>query len=304
MRQPSIDDLTAFLAIAEHRSFRRAAPALGVSPSALSHAMRTLEDRVGVRLLNRTTRTVALTESGARLVERLRPAMASIRDALGEAAEGGEVLRGRIGINTIEYGALLLLRSVVGSFSERHPQVSIEITVDHALVDLVCSGFDAGVRFQDQVPLEMVAVPIAPPAAMVAFASPAYLEGRPVPADPSDLMGHRCIRRRLGNGAILRWRFEHAGRAIVVDPPGFLTLDSPGTIITAALCGVGIGFAPSHHVDEHFGSGRLVQLLGGFCPRFPGHCFYYPAARHPTRAFAAFVEHLRAHLGSADARLT
>ena len=298
MRPPTLDNFVAFLAIAEHRSFRRAALALGVSPSALTHTMRALEDRVGVRLLNRTTRSVALSEAGTRLADRLRPAMAIISDALGEVAENGDRLNGRISINAMEYGAQLLVERAIGPFQELYPDVSFEIVADPALVDLVAAGFDAGVRFRDQVPSDMIAVPIAPPAAMVAVASPSYLNGRSTPVEPADLLGHRCIRQRLTTGAIYRWEFQCRGRTVLINPPGSITLNSINVIVRAALSGLGIAFTPLHYVNDHLREGQLVQLLRDHSLPFDGHCFYYPSARHPTRTFATFVQHLRTQSAS------
>ncbi|WP_207478723.1 LysR family transcriptional regulator [Arenibaculum pallidiluteum] len=298
MKQPTLAELTAFLHVAEHLSFRRAAVALGLSPSALSHTIRGLEARLGAPLINRTTRSVALTEAGLRLAERLRPAVTSIAEAISELAEDGDRLVGRICISTMEYGGRLLIGDVIGEFQASHPEVEFEICVDHALVDIVGSGCDAGVRFRDQVPPDMVAVPIGPPVSMVAFASPGYLDGRTHPAVPSDLLTHRCIRQRLATGAIYRWQFECDGRAVAIDPQGPLTCNNLGLIVLAALRGLGIGFAPSHHVRPFLESGELVQLLAEFSPSFEGHCLYYPRSRHRTRTFAAFIEHVRSRSGS------
>lgn len=293
MRQPALDDLKAFLAIAEHRSFRRAARALDVSPSALSHTMRTLEARLATRLLNRTTRTVSLTEAGAHLAQRLHPAIASIADALGEVQEASEHLTGRIRITAPEYGAQILVQEVIGGFQALHPDVEIELVIDPALADLVADGFDAGIRFRDQVPADMVAVPISPPSVMVAVASPGYLRAHAAPASPADLLEHRCIRQRMASGAVYRWEFEERGHPVLIDPLGMLTLNTSALVASAALQGLGIAFVLSHVVQDHCRSGRLIQLLAGHSPPFEGQCFYYAAARHPTRAFASFVDHLR-----------
>ncbi|XYD11825.1 LysR family transcriptional regulator (plasmid) [Methylobacterium sp. NMS12] len=202
MRQPHLNDLAAFLAIAETQSFRRAAFALQVSHSALSRAMRTLEARLGVRLLNRTTRSVAPTEAGERFAARLRPALVDVDDAIAELRDLGDELAGRIRITTMEYGATLLIERGLIAFQVRHPGVEIELVVDAALVDLVAAGFDAGVRLRDQVPPDMAAIPIAPASTLAAAAAPAYLARHPAPARPADLLGHRCIRQRLASGAI------------------------------------------------------------------------------------------------------
>lgn len=293
MRQPSLNDLSAFLAIAERGSFRQAARQLGVSPSALSHSLRALEDRLGARLLNRTTRSVALTEAGNCLAERLRPAMAGMADALSAVADNGEHLKGRIRISTGEYGAKLLVGGAIAEFRQRHPGVEFELIVDNALVDIVADGFDAGVRFHEQVPPDMIAVPITAPARMVAFASPSYLARRGTPTTPAHLLGHECIRQRLLSGAIYRWEFEDAGRSLLVEPRSSITLNSIAVIIQAALAGLGVGFVPSHHMAKQFEDERLIPLLQDYSPKFDGQSFYYPSLRHPTRAFRAFVDQVR-----------
>lgn len=296
MKQPTLNDLTAFLLIAEHLNFRRAASTLGVTPSALSHTIRILERRVGTQLLLRTTRNVALTEAGARLADRLRPSVAGIAQALGELADSGDTLSGRIAITTSEYGGRLIAEGAVASFRTANPKVSFEISVDHALTDLIASGCDAGIRLREQVPPDMVALAIGPPVTMVACASHGYLRERPAPKTPDDLIGHECIRQRLSSGAVYRWEFEHNGKAIVVEPRGSLTCNNHVNIVATALTGQGIAFVPNHYVDLHLASGALAQVLGDYSPPFDGLCLYYPISRHPTKTFSAFVAHVRAVL--------
>ncbi|ARP82251.1 hypothetical protein CAL12_16465 [Bordetella genomosp. 8] len=293
MKQPTLAELTAFLRVAEHLNFRRAALTLGVSPSALSHTIKGLEARIGALLVKRTTRSVALTEAGQRLAQRLTPAIASIDAAFTELADIGDTLTGRICISTMEYGGRLLLEDAVAGFQAMHPDVEFEIRVDHALVDIVAAGCDAGVRFRDQVPPDMVAIPIGPPVAMVAFASPAYLRDRPPVAQPHDLLAHRCIRQRLSSGAIHRWRFERDGRGITIDARGPLICNNLSLIVLAALRALGIGYVPSNHVEPYFESGALTPLLRDFSPPFDGHCLYYPRNPHHAPTFAAFLNHLR-----------
>jgi len=296
--RPRLDDLAAFLAIAEHGSFRRAAVGLRLSPSALSHTMRALETRLGVRLLNRTTRSVALTDAGARLAGQLRPALAGVDNAIADLRDEAERLSGCIRITTVEYGATLLIERGIAQFQEQHPQVEIELLVDAALVDLVAGGFDAGVRFRDDVPSDMVVIPMAPRTSLVAAAAPAYLARHPTPSRPADLLDHRCIRQRFASGVFYRWEFEDAGHSITIDPPGSLTVNSLSAIVTAAVCGAGICYVPAHHVAALIEAGQLVRLLEAYSSRFDGHCLYYPPSRHPTRAFSAFIEHLRNSAGS------
>lgn len=291
--RPLLDDLAIFLAIAEHGSFRRAAVLLDLSPSALSHAMRALESRLGARLLNRTTRSVGLTEAGARLAERLRPALSSVESAIAELRDDADELSGQIRITAVEYGAVLLLARGLTEFQARHPLVQVELVIDAALVDLAAGGFDAGVRFRDDVAPDMVAIPISPRSSLVAAAAPGYLANHPTPRLPTDLLAHRCLRQRFANGRIYRWEFEDGGRPVTIDPPGTLTSNSLTAIVAASVRGAGVCYVPIHHVAAQIASGQLVRLLEEYSPTFDGHCFYYPPSRHPTRAFSAFVEHLR-----------
>ncbi|MBC7799766.1 MAG: LysR family transcriptional regulator [Gemmatimonadaceae bacterium] len=293
MRRAGLTDLTAFMAVAEHRSFRAAAIALSVSPSALSHAMRGLEARVGVRLLNRTTRSVALSESGERLLGRLRPAMQTIDEALAELGETSDRLKGRIRINAMENGAMALLRSVVIFFVKNHPDVEIDIVTEGAMVDIVAGGFDAGVRLLEAVPRDMVTVPIGPESGFAAVASPNYLAKGHVPMTPADLLEHRCIRFRFVSGAIYRWEFEKRGQSVAIDPPGSLTLDNMNVVVEAALQGAGIALVWRQQVVDHIAGGRLVRLLEDWTPSFPGLHLYYPKNPHLPKAFTEFLNHLR-----------
>jgi DNA-binding transcriptional LysR family regulator len=288
-----LDDLGIFLLIAEKGSFRRAAALLDLSPSALSHAMRVLETRLGVRLLNRTTRSVALTDAGARLAERLRPALVSVENAIAELRDDADQLSGRIRITSTEHGAALLLDRGIAEFQERHRLVEIELVIDAALVDLTTGGFDAGVRFRDDVPPDMAAIPISPRTALAAAAAPAYLAGHLPPERPADLMHHRCIRQRFASGHIYRWEFKDEGRAVTIDPQGMLVSNSLPAIVAAAVRGAGICYVPLHHVAAQLASGQLVRLLEDYSLTFNGNCFYYFPSRQPTRAFSALVDHLR-----------
>lgn len=296
MQRSSFNELSVFLAVAEHRSFRRAAAELEVSPSALSHALRVLEQRLGVRLLNRTTRSVALTDAGARLAARLSPAFAIVDDALAEARDEADELGGRIRITTMEHGAQTLMSDVV-AFQRLHQRVEFELVVDVALVDLAADGFNAGVRLREQVPPDMVALPIGPVTSFTAAAAPDYLALYGEPLTPSDLLAHRCIRQRLSSGTIYRWEMETDGREVVIDPPGTLATNSFPAIVAAAVAGAGVCFVPEHHVRSHIEAGRLIRILEAFSPSFDGLCLFYPLYRQQTRAFAALLEHLRRRTG-------
>ncbi|TNC47294.1 LysR family transcriptional regulator [Rubellimicrobium rubrum] len=293
MRQAGLAHLVSFLAIAEHGSFRKAAEALGQSPSALSHAVRGLEERLGQRLLNRTTRSLALTDAGRLLLARVGPAMRTIQDAQAELAEASDHLRGRIRINAMESGAMALLRSAVAHFAHHHPEVEIEIVTDTSLVDIVAAGFDAGVRLREAVPLDMVAVPIGPEAAFAVVAAPGYLSVIPPPASPADLARHRGIRLRFPGGVISRWEFERRGEAAVFDPPSGLTLDSLNVVVEAALQELGLAWVPLDLVADHIAAGRLVRMLEEWSPAFPGLCLYYPSQRHHAKALSEFIRRAR-----------
>lgn len=289
----SLSELEAFLIVAEQGGFRRAAAMLHVSPSAISHAMQSLESRLGVRLLNRTTRSVALTEAGARFADRLRPALTDVDQAVAELRDESREVLGKIRITTMEHGAKLLIdRDIVG-FMARYPKVEIELVVDVALTDLVAAGFDAGVRLREQVPADMIAVQLQMRTSFVAAASPAYLETHPAPRHPSELLQHRCIRQRLASGDVYRWEFEDGKRPLTIDPPGMLTLNNQNAIIAAALAGAGICYVPAGLIEKHVRRAELKCVLADFTPEFDGLCLYYPPSRIATRAFAALVEHLR-----------
>jgi DNA-binding transcriptional LysR family regulator len=293
MPRPVLSELTAFIAIAEQRSFRAAARLLEVSPSALSHSMRGLEARLGVRLFNRTTRSVALTESGEQLLRRARPAMADLEDAVTEVAAGRDRPTGSIRISCAESGAQALVREVLPGFLASYPEIQVEFIVDGRMVDIVADGFDAGIRLLEAVPRDMIAVRFGPDMRMIAIATPAYVSEHGTPLVPHDLARHRCIRFRFDSGTIYRWDLEHRGKCINVDVPGPLTLGNTTLMIEAALSGIGIAWVPEDRVIEHLASGRLVQLLADWSPYFPGFCLYYPANRHPPTALRLFAQAVR-----------
>jgi DNA-binding transcriptional LysR family regulator len=287
------DELAMFLAIAELGSFRRAAAELRITPSALSHALRAFESRLGVRLVNRTTRSVRLSDAGLRLAERVRPALAAIDDAVAEARDESKSLSGRILITAMEHGAKLLLQHGLARFQRLNPEVEIEVVIEPTLADLVKDGYDAGVRLRDDIPPNMTMIPLAPEVSFVVVASPGYLATHTAPESPKDLLGHRCIRQRFASGAVYRWEFDALGRTVSIDPPGSLISNNSKVIIAAALEGCGVAYVPLHDVRELIASGDLVSLLKGCTPTIGGHCFYYPRAHQQTRAFSALVEDLR-----------
>jgi DNA-binding transcriptional LysR family regulator len=289
MSRPTLNDLAAFAAVAEHRSFRKAADALGVSRSALSHTLLGLEKNLGVRLLNRTTRSVAPTDAGARLLARLDPVLRDLDAALDVLAEARGP-SGTLRINANRAAARLLLREVVPTYLARHPDVELDLVTEGRLVDIVEQGFDAGVRLGEAVPRDMVAIRLTSDARFLAVASPAYLAGHAPPAVPDDLRRHACIRQRLPSGKRYRWEFAKRGQEIAIDPPGRLTLDDNDLMVQAAADGLGVAFVSENSARPLLESGRLVTVLENWCPRIPGLMLYYPGHRHVPSALRAFID--------------
>lgn len=293
MLRAGLSELTAFIAIADAGTFRAAARALGVSPSALSHAMRSMEARLEVRLFNRTTRSVALTEEGQRLLQRVRPAMADLEQAVNEAAAARGKPSGSVRINCSEAGAIPLIRHVLPAFVERYPDIRVEFVVDTRLVDIVADGYDAGIRVHEAVPRDMIAVRFGPDMRFAAIASPAYLQGRQPPRAPDDLAQHRCIGFRFESGALYRWDLQQHGRSASIAVDGPLTLGNLNLMVEAALAGIGIAWVPENEVAEHLAAGRLVHLLQDWSQPFDGLCLYYPANRHAPTALSLFAQAVR-----------
>lgn len=293
MAKPTLADLTAFAAIVAHRSFRKAADELGLSPSTLSHLMCALEASMGVRLLHRTTRSVSPTEAGKRLVERLRPVLRDLDGALAEVDTARSCPGGTLRINASETAARLLLGSVVPAFLARYPDMSLDLVTDGRLIDIVAEGFDAGVRLSEAVPQDMIAVRLGGDTRFVAVAAPAYLSAHPPPQTPDGLKGHACIRVRMPSGKLYRWEFEKHGQALAVDVPGPLTLDHIGLTADAAAAGLGIAYVPEQAVRSHIERGTLATVLDDWCPWIPGLCLYYPGRRHVPSGLRAFIEVLQ-----------
>jgi DNA-binding transcriptional LysR family regulator len=293
MLTPGFSELNAAAAIAARKSFRAAANDLGISPSALSHAVASLESRLGVRLFNRTTRSVSLTPAGEQFLTRVKPAMSEIADAMHEVNEQRSTPAGLIRINTSEGAGEQILAPIVTEFLRRYGDVQLEIVTEASLVDIVADGFDAGVRLAEMVPRDMISIPIGKTQRHVVVAAPSYFTTRTQPRSPSDLKEHVCVRYRLAGGSIYRWEFEKRGQILAVDITGPLTLDSDRLILLAALEGAGLAYVNEWSARKALAEGRLVQVLSDWTPSYPGLCLYYPSHRHLAAAMRAFTDMIR-----------
>lgn len=283
-----------FLAVAEERSFTRAAAKLGISQSALSHSMRRLEAKLGLRLLTRTTRSVSPTEAGERLIDTLRPAFDEIDDKLASLTELRDRPAGTVRITSSAHAARAVLWPVVERLTAGNPDVNVEISVDGGLVDIVSHRFDAGVRLGERLDQDMIAVPISPRLRMAAFAAPDYLERHGTPQTPYDLARHNCIGLRMAtSGGLYAWEFERDGKELKVKTEGQLIFNDADMIVAAALAGRGIAFTIEGHVARHFADGSLVRVLEDWCEPFDGYYLYYPSRRQPSPAFSLVLEALR-----------
>ena len=293
MKRVRSTDLAIFLAIANHLSFRKASVELGVTASALSHALRAIEERLAVRLVNRTTRGVALTEAGERLFDRIRPAFLDIDAALDDLNNFRDQPHGKLRINAARASTKLVLLPIVSRFLKAYPSVEVEIVIDDALVDVVSSGFDAGVRFGESIAADMIAVPIGPRHRFAVVAAPSYLEGRGKPATPHDLRDHECVRYRFSGGAFYRWEFERGGIELEIEVGGRLTLGDQDIILDAVLHGCGLGYLFEEQVQTAISEGRLIRMLEDWCPFYPGFFLYYASRRQLPTALRAFIDFVR-----------
>jgi len=287
-------DLMAFLAVARERSFTKAAAQLGVSPSALSHAIRGLEERLGLRLLTRTTRSVATTEAGERLVRTVGPKFEQIDGELSALTELREKPAGTIRITTGEHAAQAVLWPALTTLLPRYPDIKVELMIDYGLTDIVAERYDAGVRLGEQVAKDMIAVRIGPDFGMAVVGAPSYFEARPKPKKPQDLTAHDCINIRLPTyGGIYAWEFEKRGRELKVRVDGQLVFNSVAMRLNAVLAGRGLAYLPEDQVATHLADGKLIRVLDDWCAPFPGYHLYYPSRRQPAPAFAVLVDALR-----------
>ncbi|CAM6658414.1 TPA: LysR family transcriptional regulator [Enterobacter hormaechei] len=294
MLKDNFNDLLSFMVVARERSFTRAAAQLGVSQSALSHAMRNLEARLEVRLLTRTTRSVAPTEAGEQLFMRLSPHLLEIEQELTALRDTRDRPAGNIRLNAGEHAMSTVLWPVLKPFMAQYPDINVEVTVDNGLTDIVDGRFDAGVRLGEQVAKDMIAVRIAPDMRMAVVGSAEYLQRFGIPKTPEQLDQHRCINMRLPTrGGLYAWEFERDGRELRVRVDGQLILNSLPQRIDAAENGLGLAYVPQDAVQDALAKGRLVGVLEAWCPAFTGYHLYYPSRRQHTTAFALLIAALR-----------
>lgn len=294
MKRDELGDLVAFLTVAEERSFTRAAAQLGTSQSSLSHTVKRLEERMGVRLLVRTTRNVVPTEAGERLMETLRPAFNEIRGQIDALSAMRQQPGGTVRITSSRHAAETILMPAVTRLMRDYRDVNVEISIEQRFVDLVAERYDAGVRLGESIEKDMIAVRIGPELRMVVAGSPDYFERNQKPATPHDLTQHSCINLRLPTlGGLYAWEFERDGRPLNVRVDGQFICNDVPMIIDAALQGLGLACLPDDHLGPLVREGRLVQVLEDWCPPFPGYHLYYPSRRLASPAFALLVEHLR-----------
>ncbi len=287
-----LGELWAFTIVAQERSFTRAAARLGVSQSALSHSMRGLEERLGLQLLARTTRSVSPTASGAALLHELSPALERIERAVAEARKQRENPAGRIRIIIPRTATQMVLLPKLAQFSHTYPEIVLEITSSNDPVDLVAGGYDAGVQLGEFIERDMIAVRVTKEMRLAVVGSPEYFESHTIPRHPQDLKDHSCIGFRFSN-SLYRWEFEKGRKALTVSPQGPASFDDPDLVIQAVLDGVGIGTAIEATLTDLIAEGRLVQVLRDWCPSFPGYFLYYPSRRNQPAALAALIDTMR-----------
>jgi DNA-binding transcriptional LysR family regulator len=292
--QENFNVLASFAVVAKERSFTRAAAKLGISQSALSQSIRGLEERLGLRLLTRSTRSVGPTEAGQRLLATIAPSFDEIESALVALKELREKPAGTIRITAGEHAAISVLQPALKQFLPDYPDITIEIIVDYGLTDIVAEGYDAGVRMGEQVAKDMIAVRIGPDMRMAVVGSPSYFEKHPPPRTPQDLAAHQCINMRLPTyGGLFAWDLEKDGREVNVRGDGQLVFNNLGMRLSSALDGLGLAYIPEDQAIPHIAAGRLIRVMEDWCPYFPGYHLYYPSRRHSSLAFSLLVDILR-----------
>jgi DNA-binding transcriptional LysR family regulator len=299
IRQGALDGVEAALAVAQHRSFRRAAAELGVTPSAVSQAVRSIEARIGAALFIRTTRSVGLTEAGERFLLRAKPAFEELVAASAAARELGQRPAGLLRLSVPRAVVPILLEPVIASFCRAYPDVEVEIAAREELIDIAKEGFDAGIRFGQLIAADMVAVRLSPPFRMLIVGSPAYLARASRPARPDDLRSHACVRFRRSNGALALWQLTDNSRSIEVAVTGPLIAHDFATMLAATLEDMGLAQLPEPMVREHLSAGRLVSVLEGYVPTAPGMFLYHPGRRQVLPKLRAFIDHVKSHPNAA-----
>jgi DNA-binding transcriptional LysR family regulator len=300
MHKSGIVELEAVVAVSRRGSFRAAAVELGMSPTALSHAVNGLESRLGVRLFNRTTRSVSLSEAGEQFIARIAPAISEIRSAMQGVNNLRDKPAGTLRINSSVGAARQFLASVVLEYLRRYPDMKVDVVTEGRLIDIVADGFDAGIRTRDVVPGDMIAVPFGADQRFVVVGSPAYFEENPLPRTPADLTRHRCIRARWPSGGLYRWEFARRSELLAIDVPGVLTLDEPSLMREAALAGAGLAYMRKAWIADDVAAGRLVSVLDEWMPSSAGLCLYYPGRRNVPAGLRAFIDVIREIESSAE----
>lgn len=300
MRQEHLDGLVAFVSVAQERGFSAAAVKLGVSPSAVSQAVRGLEQRLGAVLFNRTTRSVSLTELGERYLERIRPALDALTQATEELGHDTDAPSGLLRLNLSRAAYLIVLQPVLARFMQAYPDISMELRFENLLVDIVRDGFDAGIRFGELVEKDMVALRVGPPITAHVIASPEYLERHGTPEHPRDLLHHDCIGfRHTTTGQVERWMFEHDGDVIELAVKGRLIVNDSEVLVRSALDGLGVAYMINGYLDRFYDEGRLVRVLADWAPEFPALHLYYPDRRRVPAKLRALIDFLRAESATA-----
>jgi DNA-binding transcriptional LysR family regulator len=303
MDRGDLANLTGFVAVADQRSFRGAASRLGVTPSALSHSMRLLEERLGVRLLHRTTRSVSVTDAGSRLLERLRPAIDQISGALEDLNQVRQRPSGRLRIYAIPLAAEAVIAPIWGRFLSTYPEVHLELAVGEATIDIVAKGFDAGIGPHDRAPADTIAVRVTGPMKIAVVGAPAYFARRRPPRTPDDLARHSCVQyRRAADGDVFKWAFKHNRKSRQISVDGRVMVNSPFLAVRAAVDGLGIAYTIEAQAEPFLRSGQLVRVLEDWSPSFAGLFLYYPGHRQVPAALRALIDMIRSTRGSASAK--
>ncbi len=294
MPQSDLDDLAAFAVVARARSFTRAATELRLSTSALSYTIKKLETRLGLRLLQRNSRSVSVTEAGEKLLRRLAPALAEIAGAIDDVGQQRGKVSGTVRITATRHAFETVLRPVLPGFGESHPDATVEILIEYGFRDIVADRFDAGIRLGEKVEKDMIAVSVGPELRMAVVASPGYLSRHPAPETPVELTRHRCINyRMMASGGLYAWEFERDGRALDVKVEGPLTFNEPALMLEAAVDGLGVAYVLEGQASPSIAEGRLIRLLEDWTPAFPGYFLYYPSRHQTPPVLAALVATLR-----------